>query len=51
MAEIIDKIDWKETEDVKPFFGVVYPFCDVIYFIERERVVRKLVHFILRMTN
>jgi hypothetical protein len=26
---MIDKIDWKETEDVKPFFGIIYPFCDV----------------------
>ncbi len=29
MAEIIDKIEWKETEDVKPLFGIIYPFCDV----------------------
>ena len=28
LAEMIDKIEWKETEDVKPFFNIIYPFCD-----------------------
>ena len=29
MAEIVDKIEWKRIDDVKPFFGIIYPFCDV----------------------
>ena len=29
MAEVVDKIDWKEAEDVKIFFAIIYPYCDV----------------------
>ena len=28
MGEIIDKIDWQETEDVKIFLSIIYPYCD-----------------------
>jgi hypothetical protein len=29
MADIIDKIEWIEVDDVRIFFAIVYPYCDV----------------------
>lgn len=29
MGEVIDKIEWVQSEDVKIFFAIVYPYCDV----------------------
>ncbi|CAF1480980.1 unnamed protein product, partial [Didymodactylos carnosus] len=28
LADILDQIDWFETEDVRPFFAIIYPFLD-----------------------
>ncbi len=30
LAEIIDRVDWLESDDVKIFFSIIYPYCDVI---------------------
>lgn len=32
LAEVVDKIEWTETDDVKIFFAIIYPYCDVITF-------------------
>jgi len=29
MADVIDKIDWIESDDLKIFLGIIYPYCDV----------------------
>ena len=31
MAEIIERVEWEESDDVKIFFAIIYPYCDVIF--------------------
>lgn len=28
MAEIIDRVEWEESDDVKIFFAIIYPYLD-----------------------
>ena len=30
LGEVIEKIEWIETDDVKLFLTIIYPFCDVL---------------------
>jgi hypothetical protein len=30
-AEIIDRVEWQESDDVKIFFSIIYPYCDVSF--------------------
>jgi hypothetical protein len=29
LFKVIDQVKWVETEDVKIFFTIIYPYCDV----------------------
>jgi hypothetical protein len=29
MADVIEKIEWLESDDLKIFLNIIYPYCDV----------------------
>ncbi len=33
LGDILDKIEWNETDDIRIFFTNIYPFLDVNYSI------------------
>ncbi len=43
LAEVIDKIDWTETDDIKTFFSVIYPFCDVDLVFDQNTKLSRLI--------
>ena len=41
LAEIIDKIEWIHVDDVKLYFAIVYPFCDVSIPLKKWQLLAK----------